>query len=454
MTYPEQLVGALLDGRWQICRHLGSGGMASVYEAQHRNGKRAAVKVLHPELSANREQIQRLFREGIAANSVDHPGVVSVLDDGFTPEGSPYLVMEFLEGESLDDRLERLGRPMELADVLSVAVAVLGTLDVAHKAGVIHRDLKPDNLFLCSDGRVKILDFGIARLASAAGMSLTRSGMAMGTPTFMSREQANGDASKLDHRTDLWAVGATLFFALSCRYLFDSSTPVGFLAQLVTKDPPSIRQVVRSIPPRIGAVIDQALQHDLARRWSSAGAMKAALEEAAAREGIVIPQAPGLCGYVAPAPQEIPVSTRLASIPDAPPSTTRLLVPPPSPSLLPEPEPVAVVQAPSSPPRWLFLGAGGLLLAGLGVFAGVASRSAPAEPSAPLPAVSVAQLGAPALSAPPSAPVASSSPPRPESPENLPPATTKSSSASAKKPGSAPRSKTPASGVDLGEMRH
>ncbi|MGH7293742.1 MAG: serine/threonine-protein kinase [Polyangiaceae bacterium] len=200
-SHSLERVGSVLNDKWTLERLIGVGGMAAVYAARHRNGARAAVKVLHPELSRHREVRERFLREGYAANKVEHPSVVKVMDDDVIASGpdagTAYLVMELLEGESLQDRLER-GPPVSEREFLAIAEKVLDVLDSAHARNVVHRDLKPENLFLLhGDGgndtdplRVKVLDFGLARLLD--GQTITSYGLALGTPSFMSPEQAAG----------------------------------------------------------------------------------------------------------------------------------------------------------------------------------------------------------------------------------------------------------------------
>ena len=169
-TAPQTLraqarVGLVLRGKWHLERLLGVGGMASVYAATHRNGLRGAVKLLHPELCVQGEVKERFLREGYVANKVDHPGAVRVLDNDVAEDGSVFLVMELLDGETIDARVEaRPGRRLEVGEVLAIADDVLDVLATAHDSGIVHRDLKPENLFITRTGQVKILDFGIARL--------------------------------------------------------------------------------------------------------------------------------------------------------------------------------------------------------------------------------------------------------------------------------------------------
>ena len=185
-------VATRLDGKWFLDALLGYGGSAAVYAATHRNGKRAAVKVLHPHCVADENLRNRFIREGYVANKIDHPGAVSVLDDDIAEDGTVYLVMELLEGTSL----EKAGRgevpPLTMADVVRIADDLLDVLAKAHAIGIVHRDIKPANLFITSAGQLKVLDFGIARLAEATldGAGATQTGFMMGTPAFMPPEQA------------------------------------------------------------------------------------------------------------------------------------------------------------------------------------------------------------------------------------------------------------------------
>jgi eukaryotic-like serine/threonine-protein kinase len=179
----EARLGIVLRGKYRLDRVLGIGGMATVYAATHRNKKHVAIKMLHPELS-NRENIRtRFLREGYVANSVDHLGAVSVLDDDVAEDGSAFLVMELLHGSAIDELAAREGR-LSVALVLSIADALLAVLEAAHDKGIIHRDLKPANLFLTNDGRLQVLDFGIARLHDETTGEATAAGAMLGTPSL------------------------------------------------------------------------------------------------------------------------------------------------------------------------------------------------------------------------------------------------------------------------------
>ncbi|HEX3344970.1 MAG TPA: serine/threonine-protein kinase, partial [Polyangiaceae bacterium] len=185
-------VGRTLRDKWHLDALLDVGGMAAVYAATHRNGMRGAVKILHRHRSLDADIAARFRREGYIANKVAHPNAVSVLDDDVDDDGSVFLVMELLEGATLRDRLETRGGQLPADEVLLAMHQLLDVLAVAHDAGIIHRDVKPENVFVTTDGTVKILDFGIARLceASASGHSATMAGLPMGSPAYMSPEQA------------------------------------------------------------------------------------------------------------------------------------------------------------------------------------------------------------------------------------------------------------------------
>ena len=229
-------VGQVLKEKWRLDVLLGVGGMAAVYAATHRNGSRVAMKILHPELSTHHEVRTRFLREGYAANAVGHEGAVRVTDDDVAEDGSAFLVMELLDGETLEDRRIRSGGQLGEDEVLSVADQLLDVLVAAHAKGVIHRDIKPDNIFLTRSGQVKVLDFGIARLREVTSKSTaTVSGATMGTPAFMSPEQARGLWDEVDGRSDLWAVGATMFNLLTGRVVHDGRTTNEQLLHAMTK---------------------------------------------------------------------------------------------------------------------------------------------------------------------------------------------------------------------------
>ena len=194
--------GSILRGKYRIDRVLGFGGMAAVYAATHRNQKRFAVKVLHSDLSHRRDLRTRFVREGYAANTVGHPGAVAALDDDVAEDGSAFLVMELLDGAALHSLTDTDAGALPVQDTLLIAHQLLEVLSAAHAKGVIHRDVKPANLFVTTSGQVKVLDFGIARVKDAsADVHSTKTGTSLGTPAFMAPEQAMALPREIEART-------------------------------------------------------------------------------------------------------------------------------------------------------------------------------------------------------------------------------------------------------------
>lgn len=275
-------VGHTLKGKWRLDSVLGIGGMATVYAATHRNRSRAAIKMLHPEVSISQDVTTRFLREGYVGNAVAHPGSVKVLDDDVTDDGAPFLVMELLEGESLGARLDRDG-PLQPHEVAQVAFQLLDVLAAAHAAHIVHRDLKPDNVFLTLDGRVKVLDFGIARLRAAAHetSASTQAGALLGTPAFMAPEQALGRWKEVDERTDIWAVGATLFTLLTGRFVHEAEAVQEQLVLAATSKAPPVRTYAPNAPPWLADIVDRALSFGRDMRFPDARSMQAALRQSA-----------------------------------------------------------------------------------------------------------------------------------------------------------------------------
>ena len=281
----QERVGSVLNDKWTLERLLGVGGMAAVYAGRHRNGARAAIKVLHPGLARNKEVRERFQREGYAANKVTHPGVVRVLDDdvvtGGPDVGTAYLVMELLEGESLQDRVER-GPPIGEKEFLEIADGVLDALQAAHACGVVHRDLKPENLFFArgEDGttRIKVLDFGLARLTD--GQAITSYGLALGTPSFMSPEQAAGRSDEIDGRTDLFSLAATGFRLRTGRRIHEADGAIELVRKMAELPAAQIRDVTPDVSEPYARVIDKALQFRREDRYESAAAMQADVRHA------------------------------------------------------------------------------------------------------------------------------------------------------------------------------
>jgi serine/threonine protein kinase len=274
-------IGTTLRDKWHLDALLGVGGMASVYAATHRNGSRAAVKVLHPEQCLNPEMRARFVREGHVANAVGHEGAVRVIDDDVADDGSLFLVTELLDGETLEERRVRLGDRLPEDEVLSATDQLLDVLAAAHANGIVHRDLKPDNVFLTQTGQIKVLDFGIARLRelSTAGTA-TQEGATMGTPAFMAPEQARGLWDEVDARSDLWAVGATMFLLLSGRFVHEGRSNHQTLYSAMTQPAPALATVLEGVSPAVAHVVDRALAFEKEHRWLDARRMQEAVRVA------------------------------------------------------------------------------------------------------------------------------------------------------------------------------
>jgi serine/threonine-protein kinase len=278
----ERRVGQTLNDKWHIDRVIDLGAMAAVFAATHRNGKRVAIKMLHPSVAANANIRQRFLREGYVANKVEHRGAVQILDDDKTEDGAVFLVMELLDGESLERLMARApGQRVPVHEVLGLADQVLDTLAAFHEQGVVHRDIKPANLVITREGVVKVLDFGLARLRDPAfGTPHTGAGTVMGTVAYMPPEQAIGRTDDVDARSDLFAVGAVMFHAIVGAVFVKGKTPLDRLYCAIKNPAPAIATCVPGIPSYIAEVVDTALAFDKRRRWADAGAMRAAVQSA------------------------------------------------------------------------------------------------------------------------------------------------------------------------------
>jgi len=272
-------VGTWLRDKWKLDALLGLGGMAAVYSATHRNGKRAAVKMLHPQSAADASVRARFLREGYLANQVGHPGAVSILDDDVTEEGYVYLVMELLEGDTLEDLRIESGGTMAIGDVLTIVDQTLDVLVAAHDRKIVHRDIKPANLFVTLAGTLKVLDFGIARLDDATSVrtATTTFSSAMGTIGFMAPEQARGRWELVDGRTDLWSLGATMFELLAGRLVHQAATSNEMLLAAMTQPAPPLASCAPSLPEAAAKIVDRALAYDRDERWPDARTMQDAV---------------------------------------------------------------------------------------------------------------------------------------------------------------------------------
>jgi len=270
-------VGTVLKKKWHLDQLLGVGGMAAVYAATHRNKKRVAIKMLHAELSQDEAIRKRFLREGYIANSVAQRGAVAVDYDDVTEEGLAFLVMELLDGETIEHRWRRKDRALSPHEALSLVDQLLDTLAAAHGRGIVHRDLKPENMFLTRDGTVKVLDFGIARVRELSTPQTTLAGSAIGTPAFMAPEQARGRWQDVDGRTDLWAVGATLYTLITGKFVHAGENAHETLALAATRPARSIAEQRADLHPSLVAFVDKALSYDMSARFADAASMQQAL---------------------------------------------------------------------------------------------------------------------------------------------------------------------------------
>ncbi|WP_437587957.1 serine/threonine protein kinase [Sorangium sp. So ce1000] len=308
-------VGTTLQGKWRIDALIGAGGMAAVYAATHHVGHRVAIKILHPEGAVSRELRARFEQEALAAARLGHPAAVQVHDIDVTQGGEPFLVMELLEGESLRERALRLGT-IALPELLAHVDTLLEVLKAAHDVGIVHRDIKPDNLFVTRDGRLKVLDFGIARMKQGGSGLKTRTGALLGTTSYMAPEQILG--RDVDGRADLYAVGATMFTVLANRRVHDDDalTEGELLVKRSTVPAPRLSMVAPGVDPRVARVVDRALAFQVERRYPDAQTMLADVR--AVRRGEEPP-------FATVEMAEVDVRTRVdrRAIPDGPPVGAR-----------------------------------------------------------------------------------------------------------------------------------
>lgn len=276
----DPLIGEVFGDCYRIVAVLGQGGTARVYEAAHTrlSKKRFAVKLLLPEHAVRASLVKRFEREAEAASRVQHANVLEVLDVHRTRSGTPYIVAEYLDGEELGNLLDRVGK-LEPPAAVRVARQVCQGLNASHAAGIVHRDMKPENVFLVGDPSnptAKVIDFGISKLVDESeDEKLTRTGSIMGTPTYMPPEQARG--AKVDHRADVYGVGAILYRALTGARPFPQKEALRVLSAVMNDEPPRPRSVEPSVPEALELVIERAMAKDPEDRYASVAAMDADL---------------------------------------------------------------------------------------------------------------------------------------------------------------------------------
>jgi eukaryotic-like serine/threonine-protein kinase len=287
----EERIGTLLDGKYRLVRIVARGGMAVLYEGRHDwTQRKVAIKLLRTVDEPEITRAQRFIIEARAAASLEHPNVVDILDMG-EDAGALYVAMEFLEGMSLEAILQE-SRRLTPETTLEYLLPILGALAAAHDAGIIHRDLKPANIFICRDAAgqpvPKLLDFGIAKVWQ--DVDLTHDGLVVGTPQYMSPEQALGD--QVSPATDVWAAGVVIYRCLSGQLPFSGRDARSVLAAVHRGTPRPLSELDPSLPPRFCAAIERALSRDLAQRYPDMHALDRALRATASAESIRVSDSP------------------------------------------------------------------------------------------------------------------------------------------------------------------
>lgn len=459
---PQLEAGQILANKFQIEKVLGQGGMGVVVAARHLQlEQKVALKFLLPEAAQHGDTVQRFLREARAAVKLRSEHVAKVLDVGTLDTGSPYIVMEFLQGDDLSTHLERQG-PLPIEEAIDYVMQACEGLADAHKAGIIHRDLKPANLFLTtrSDGSpcVKILDFGISKLNEGIDKGITKTTEIMGSPQYMSPEQLRA-ARLTDARSDIWALGVILFQLLTGQMPFERETLPELFTAIVLDTPPSPRSLRNDLPDGLALIMLRCLEKDPAHRYQSVAELAAAL--APFGPGHASASAERVSRILGPSPVSLS-----APVPSVPPRTTEAAQTSVDPVI--HGLPVATAPSDAEPPRKktpLFLGLGALLTVGVvGFFltrdppakppettatAVTAASTPPASTASSPSAATVASVVPPVASAVPSASAAASASSPPAAPVRPPPASIKTTPPAVKPP-----TKPPSKGAtDFGDRR-
>jgi serine/threonine-protein kinase len=271
-------VGTMIDGLWQVDGLVAVGGSATIYAATDGRGKRYAVKVFDVDLAEVPSALAHFRAEGRVANRIGHAGVVNVLAEGTTGDGAPYLVMPLLDGETAQQRLQRHPGGLPAREALAIVEAVLDVLVAAHGRGIVHRDLKPENVFLERGGGVRVIDFGIARLAD--NPDRTMHGTVLGTPGYMPPEQARGKIDEVGPRSDLWSAGSLLYTLLTGRVLHQAPTLIASVLRAQNEPVAPAAQLVPGAGEALANALDGALAFDPSNRWMDASAMLLAVRAA------------------------------------------------------------------------------------------------------------------------------------------------------------------------------
>jgi len=292
-TKPSQRISAIIGGKYELTSLLGTGGLGAVYAATHQlTGREVAVKLLHAGSSASSTAVERFLREARAAARLEHPNVVQVLDLGAEPDETVYMVLERLRGESLGERLKRRS-PLELVETLAIMSPVMSALERAHEQGIVHRDVKPANIFISVDGSghvvPKVLDFGVAKFLDAS-LGITNEGQPVGTPHYMSPEQVDG-REDLGPSADIWAVSVVLYKCLSGELPFDAPNFAALCNRISKGAHKPLAARIAAIPSRVSLVVDRGLSVDPTARHPSMKAFAEALHGAAEEAGLTFDEA-------------------------------------------------------------------------------------------------------------------------------------------------------------------